>query len=97
MQLERRYNSDLYNLDCLQATIYKLSKIISVKIDKINNEFVCLISFLNSDLDQESVVKQFDQELIDQELRRTIANQTETYRTIILSLAFSKTGLQSDG
>jgi len=69
---------------------------VSVKIDIIDGDFVCNFSSLSDSFDFDEFLKNFDQELIDQELRQSISNKTEEYRNFILSLAFSKTGLQGD-
>ena len=39
------------------------------------------------------VIRSFKQELLDQELREHIADETAPVRTLILAQAFSKTGL----
>ena len=96
MIVDRRYSSSIYNIDCIKAAIYKFSKMVYVKIDIIDGDFVCNFSSLSDSFDFDEFLKNFDQELIDQELRQSISNKTEEYRNFILSLAFSKTGLQGD-
>lgn len=93
---ERRYDTTLYDIDCIKASIYKFNKKISCKVDLSDNQFVCLFEPLQSDFDFNQFFIQFDQELIDQELRNIISKKTNDYRNLILSVAFSKTGLHSD-
>ena len=96
MTAKRLYNSGLYHPDCLKAAIYKFNKIISAKIDLVGDDYICEFTPLNKQLDFDQFFSEFDQELIDQELRREISQKTSEYRNFILSLAFSNTGLQGD-
>jgi His-Xaa-Ser system protein HxsD len=59
---------------------------------------LCQISAISEKgkIDIEAEINRFKNEVLDQDLRQTIANETVTMRNVILAHAFSKTGLQSN-
>jgi His-Xaa-Ser system protein HxsD len=54
---------------------------------------ICTLIPLSADADLASLEGRFRNEVIDQDLRRRIARETENTRNLILAMAFSKTGL----
>ena len=96
MTIERRYNKLIYNADCIKASIYRFNKIVSVKIDSDESDYICDFVGLDNGFNFDEFIVRFDQELIDQELRKSISQRTDHYRNFILGLAFANTGLQSD-
>jgi len=93
---ERRYNRAVYSADCIKSALYKFNASVSAKIDVSDEDFICLFSAIKNDFDWVVFCKEFDQELIDQELREKLAHSASDYRNVILGLAFSKTGFQSN-
>ena len=96
MNINRLYDCSVYSLDCVQAAIYKFNFSVSCKIDLKDNYYSCTFTAIQSSLIWDEFFIEFDRELIDQELRKKLSLNASEYRNIILSLAFAKTGLQSD-
>ena len=96
MVFERKYNRSVYSADGIKSALYKFNASVSAKIDVNKDDYVCVFTALKSDFDREMFCNEFDQELIDQELREKLAHSASDYRNVILGLAFSKTGFQSN-
>lgn len=61
------------------------------------NEIVCTLNFQDnlSESAANFIAEDFKREVLDQDLRSTIASETEQIRNLILAHAFSKTSLIS--
>ena len=93
---ERKYSRSVYSADSIKSALYKFNAFVSAKIDVNQDDYVCVFAALKNDFNWENFCNEFDQELIDQELREKLAHSASDYRNVILGLAFSKTGFQSN-
>lgn len=85
----------LYDIEAVKRAAYRFSDRISVQITQDADGTHCALLPLRCDggLDLQMLEGQFRNEVLDQDLRSKIAAETEGYRNLILSLAFSKTSL----
>ena len=100
MSLQHPIEIDLavYSLDVIKSVIYRLPQDCTAELALKGGMAECVLraSKEKSDADWETIASDFWRELADQDLRRSIAEETSDIRNVILALAFSKTGLQSD-
>lgn len=91
-----QYDKSIYSLAALKKAAYKFTDRVSVFInEEADNQFRLQFTFLNAS-DEETkqrVVHDFCNEVLDQDLRESIATQTEATRLLILAEAFSKAPL----
>lgn len=76
---------------------YRFSDRFVCDISKTATSIICALNFRQS-IEADFVrtaIDQFKLEVLDNELRRSVAERTEPLRTAILAYAFSKSGLQS--
>jgi His-Xaa-Ser system protein HxsD len=83
------FDVHVFSLDIVKRTLYRFSDKCSFDIQLKDNEItVMLHSKLGEDL-----VDKIKNEVLDQDLRDTLAKETSNIRTLILANAFSNTGL----
>lgn len=86
-------------LSAIKLAAYKLTDICSVDLSEDQSHFLCNISFVKNT--KSDVTDNFEQTframVLDEELREKIGKETEPLRNLILSYAFSRTGLTEDG
>lgn len=84
-----------FDIEAVKRAAYRFSDRVSVEITQGVGGITCRLRPLHKketvDLDQ--LAGEFRNETLDQDLRLKIAAETEGYRNLILSLAFSKTPL----
>jgi His-Xaa-Ser system protein HxsD len=84
-----------YSLEAVQKAAYRFIDRLTVVISTDELHVVCEIEALpNSQDDFAFNIDDFKRELLDQELRMKIKQETESTRNLILAYAFSNTGLQ---
>lgn len=85
----------VYALEAVQKAAYRFIDRLVIVIGQDDQHVVCDIEPAPT-LQQpyEAVLAGFKQELLDQQLRLQIKQETEPVRNLILSLAFSRSGLQ---
>ena len=89
-----RFSREAFELEAIKRAAYRLSNRLVVDIRTEESEFVChIVAPDRSDAETKVLVNDFRSEVLDQDLRLRIAKETEPYRNLILSLAFSKTGI----
>jgi His-Xaa-Ser system protein HxsD len=95
---EVRFSSDIYSLETIKRAAYRFSDKLSFNFLTEESSILCQISPVSrhDSIDAILEINHFKNEVLDQDLRQTIANETATMRNVILAHAFSKTGLQSD-
>jgi His-Xaa-Ser system protein HxsD len=87
-------DADSHPADAIQRAAYKFADRFTIELTRDKSNYVCR---LNSETGpDESDVDAFRTEIVDQVLRDRIRRETEGIRNLVLSLAFSRTGL-SDG
>lgn len=85
-----------YSLNAMKKASYKFSSEFSVKLEKIDDEKIKVDFEFNPKVDDEvraDLIRQFHNELLDQDLREIVFKETEGVRNLILAHAFSKTTL----
>lgn len=85
-----------YSLNAVKKACYKFSSEFSVKLEKIDDEKIKVGFEFNPKADNEApadLIRQFHNELLDQDLREIVFKETEGVRNLILAHAFSKTTL----
>ncbi|MFX5709805.1 hypothetical protein ABTE34_20170, partial [Acinetobacter baumannii] len=80
----------------IKRASYRFSDRVAIDIRPFNEGVECVIEACSDTVgvDIESVVRDFRIEVLDQDLRATISEETAQIRNAILGYAFSKTGLQ---
>ena len=95
MAVELDLEESIYSVEAIQLAAYRFIDRLAVLISKDGRSIHCAIT-INEDLagQSDALMAEFHKELLDQQLRIKIKAETEQTRNLILSLAFSKSGLQ---
>lgn len=89
-----RIDSTVFDLRTIKETAYRFADKFSVDIMQEGNQYhITLLSLNTENFDAASAENYFRQELIDQDLRRIIREETANVRNLILANAFSRSGL----
>lgn len=90
------FSAAVYSLSAVKAAAYRIAASAAVRIDSVDGEITCTLVFSKplSAGEAADVVHQLTLEVLDQDLRESIAAETAPVRNAILAHAFSKTGLQ---
>jgi His-Xaa-Ser system protein HxsD len=88
-------DQSVYSLEAVQKAAYRFIDRLTVLISQSEAVITCDIEVIvgRDDL-LESLVADFKRELLDQQLRVKIKDETTDVRNLILSYAFSRSGLQ---
>lgn len=92
------FPANVYPLDVLKKAAYRLSAAFSFEF-ATGEESSTVTMFpraKTTEAEQIELVHQFRTEVLDQDLRTTIAVETEAVRNAVLAHAFSRTGLQDE-
>jgi len=88
-------NEEIYSLEATQKAAYRFIDRLTVLIEKVDQELICDIEPVRGQEPKfEEHIADFKRELLDQQLRKQIKEETEPVRNLILAYAFSRTGLQ---
>jgi His-Xaa-Ser system protein HxsD len=88
-------DSSIYSLEAVQKAAYRFIDRLTILISKDSGNFICEVKVvLGIEVPLELIVDDFKREMIDQQLRLKIKEETTDIRNLILSYAFSRTGLQ---
>jgi His-Xaa-Ser system protein HxsD len=94
-----KLDTRVYRLAAIKKAAYRLADRFGISFDLLGDEQVEVrlqAKTAWTEAEAEDVIRTFKQELLDQELREHIAEETAPIRTLILAHAFSKTGLIRD-
>ncbi|MES0064172.1 His-Xaa-Ser system protein HxsD [Mesorhizobium sp. M0041] len=93
-----KFDLSVFSLDCVKRAAYRVTGNAAVEITIEGGFAVCTINFSKAAArtSADAAVERLRLEVLDQDLRSSIAAETATVRKAILALAFSKSGLQSD-
>lgn len=96
--IELDFDSSIYSVISVQKTCYFFMELISSDIRIENGLIRCTITYRDKITDdlKEQFVSRFRNEVLDNSLRDKISEETSEVRNLILGLAFSKTGFQSE-
>ncbi len=88
-------DKSIYSLEAVQKAAYRFIDRLTIIISQDEKYVICDITpDVGLIQPYDDVIARFKQELLDQQLRCQIKEETESVRNLILSLAFSKSGLQ---
>lgn len=93
MKLE--IDEQIYCLEAVQKASYRFIDRLTILISKVDGRLICEIEAVEG-LEElfDASIANFKRELLDQQLRKQIKDETEPARNLILAYAFSRTGLQ---
>ena len=85
----------IYSMEAVQKAAYRFIDRLTILISKSGQLIVCDIEPVDGTApDFDVTVANFKRELLDQQLRKQIKEETESARNLILAYAFSRSGLQ---
>lgn len=88
-------DNSVYALEVVERAAYRFIDRLTIVISQTESQIMCDICDLaGKDTSVDTVIADFKRELLDQKLRHQIKQESEPVRNLILSLAFSKSGLQ---
>ncbi len=89
------FPSSVFSLDTLKRAAYKFTDSFSFQFDVEDDTLHCSATPLGTNqTDMDQFELRFRNEVLDQDLRERIAQETAPIRNVILAYAFSNTGLQ---
>jgi His-Xaa-Ser system protein HxsD len=92
------FDARVYALPAIKKAAYRFLKSYGTEIRQEGETWVCILRF-NQSVDAaaiERAERDLRAEVLDQDLRASIARETESVRNAVLALAFSRTGLQGN-
>ena len=95
---EVSFDSRVYALTVIKKAAYRFLSRFVTDIRQDGDAWTCTLQFVDAadSATADELVRELKSEVLDQDLRATIARETEPVRNAVLALAFSRTGLQSD-
>ena len=86
------------NVSALKRAAYKFTDLCAVELKQNNDITDCIFRFKAHlcEEDFKAFEIEFRNEVLDEELRLEISEQTESVRNLILAYAFSETGITDD-
>ncbi len=91
------FDAASHSLIAIKKALYRISDLATAEITVTDNSICCrLLPLSGKDLFTHDLVNRLRREVLDQDLREKIADESKSYRDIILGYVFSKAGLQSD-
>jgi His-Xaa-Ser system protein HxsD len=85
----------VYSIESVKRAAYKFTDVIYIDISATDSEIICDVKS-KADISESafaSVIEEFRNEVLDQDLRESISRETSDIRNVILSYVFSKTSL----
>ena len=92
------FDERAFSLIAIKKAAYRYVYAFTTDISIVDGQISCVLTFdspTNED-DKARLCADFKKEVLDQDLRETLQVQTEAVRNVILSHAFSRTGLSAD-
>jgi His-Xaa-Ser system protein HxsD len=91
------FDLSVYSLDTVKRAAYRLTGKASFEIKVVDGSALCTIRFAGPISPQEArrMADNLRTEVLDQDLRASLAQETMVYRNAVLALAFSRSGLQA--
>ncbi|MCI5054841.1 MAG: His-Xaa-Ser system protein HxsD [Flavobacteriales bacterium] len=89
------FDGSVYSLDSIKRALYKFADKGLFELKKSDSEVVVEVVSLSDGQCAESLLGQLRNEVIDQDLREMVKNETQSIRELILANAFSKTKMVS--
>ena len=92
------FDKSVYSVTALKKASYRFIDRLSTSIHDEDGSYRVEVQF-DKELSEESIsrmLREFEKEVLDQDLREQIKKETEGYRNLILAHTFSKTSLIED-
>jgi His-Xaa-Ser system protein HxsD len=89
-----QFAAGIYPIDAIKRAAYRFADKFAIDIEPRSDGILCTLLPTSPNTNAAAIEADFRSEVLDQDLRLQIAKETEPLRNLILSLAFSKTGLQ---
>lgn len=91
---EVAFSKEGHSVDAIQRAAYRLADRLSLELTAVPDAYRCKLHLVTeNDADANALVADFRTEVLDQVLRERIRAETQETRNLILSVAFSGTGL----
>jgi His-Xaa-Ser system protein HxsD len=92
------FDARVYALPVIKKAAYRLLRSFDTEITQEGDTWICTLRFAGpTSADAvERAERELRAEVLDQDLRASIARETEPVRNAVLALAFSRTGLQEN-
>jgi His-Xaa-Ser system protein HxsD len=90
------FDKKIYSVAAIKKAAYKFARDFTVLLSDEERNVLARISFASESQDRKELTDAFCAEVLDQDLREQIKNETEATRNLILAHAFSKTTLQQE-
>lgn len=89
------FNERLYAVSSIKKAAYRFIDRFAAAVDILDGRIECVITFGRDvpESEAEAVLLEFQKEVLDQDLRESIKNETEAVRNLLLAHVFSNTGL----
>lgn len=89
------FERDAYTINAVQKAAYRVSRFLTIDIELNERNIICTLdkTLETSDEEYSHALEEFKKHALDYVLREKISEETEAVRNVILSLAFSKSGL----
>lgn len=94
ISIEVAFPLSVYSVEAVKRAAYAFMARAVCDIQATNSEMLCKLTVTSSSENIETLERDFKREVLDQDLRISIEQQTEPMRNAILGFTFSKTGLQ---
>lgn len=95
IQMKLELDEKIYCLEAVQKAAYRFIDRLTILITNSDGKLVCEIEAVEGAEKQiDKNIANFKRELLDQQLRKQIKDETESARNLILAYAFSRSGLQ---
>lgn len=94
VERELTFGAATASVDAIQRAAYRMSDRLSIDLIEEGQDFRCTLHLVSDDAADAAVaVGEFRNHVLDEVLRARIREETTEVRNVILSLAFSHTGL----
>lgn len=90
------FDARVFALQSVKKAAYRLLKNFDTEITQVGDSWVCALRF-SGPANVETMARaerELRAEVLDQDLRASIARETEPVRNAVLAMAFARTGLQ---
>ena len=96
IEREVRFHLSAASVDAIQRAGYRMSDRLSIELEVEVDGFRCALHVKTDDVDEaDEAVRDFRTHVLDEVLRARIREETTQVRNVILSVAFSRSGLVS--
>ena len=92
------FDTAVYGLETIKKAAYRLIDRAVVEISLGDGAVICVVRHRDSNraIEVQQLADELRAEVLDQDLRRLIGEETAPVRNAVLAYAFSRTGLQGD-